>query len=88
MRTKSIRTKGKLQLSRYFQEFNEGDIVTVSREISMKADFPARLQGRTGIVKKRKGKVYNIEIKDQEKNKMFLIAPIHLRKIGGKNDKK
>ena len=82
MKTKSVRTKGKLQLSRYFQELKEGDMVAVKREFSLNAGFPKRLQGRTGVVKERKGKVYNIKIKDQAKEKQFLIAPIHLKRIG------
>lgn len=81
MKTKSVRTKGKLQLSRYFQELKEGDRVSVNRELSLKSGFPRRLQGRTGVVLKRKGRVYNIQIKDQAKEKQFLIAPIHLTKI-------
>jgi ribosomal protein L21E len=78
---KGVRTKGKLQLSRYFQELKEGDRVSVNQELSLKAGFPKRLQGRTGVVIERKGKVYNIQIKDQAKEKYFLIAPIHLKKI-------
>ncbi|MBU1252128.1 MAG: 50S ribosomal protein L21e [Nanoarchaeota archaeon] len=81
-KSKSIRTKGKLQLSRYFQEFNEGDLVSVVREKSVESSFPARLQGRTGRVESKRGRSYMIKLKDINQGKRFLIKPIHLKKVG------
>ena len=78
---KKIRTRGKLQLSRYFQEFKKGDSVAVVREKSVKSSFPKRIQGRTGRVEDKRGRTYIIKLKDQNKEKKFLIAPIHLKKI-------
>lgn len=81
MKRKAIRTRGKLQLSKYFQELNKGDFVAVVKERSMQPSFPIRLQGKTGIVEGKRGKSYLIAIKDQNKGKKFLIEPIHLKKI-------
>lgn len=81
MRPKRIRTKGKLQLSRYFKELKQGDIVSVIRELSQGANFPERLQGRTGFVESKRGHAYLVKIKDQKKEKRFLIEPIHLKKV-------
>jgi ribosomal protein L21E len=81
MNRKKVRTRGKLQLSRWFQELKKGDFVAVTKEPSVNSNFPARLQGRTGVIEDRKGKVYLIKIKDQDKEKKFLIEPIHLKKI-------
>ena len=78
---KKIRTKGKLQFSRYFQELEKGDSVAIVKELAVQSSFPARLQGRTGLVESRRGKAYIIKIKDQAKEKKFLIEPIHLKKI-------
>ncbi len=78
---KAIRTRGKLKLSKYFQEFNKGDFVMVSEEQSVQSSFPKRIQGNTGIVEGKRGKVYIIKIKDRNKEKEFLINPIHLKKI-------
>ena len=78
---KPVRTRGKLQLSRYFQEFKQGDSVAVVREAAVGANFPKRLQGRTGKVKGKRGSSYIIDIKDQNKEKEFIIKPIHLIKI-------
>ena len=87
---KKIREKGKLQVSKYFQKFQEGDYVAVKREVSLRPGFPLRLQGRTGVVEGKRGRAYVVKIKDQTKPKIFLIAPIHLRKIKtiqNKNDR-
>ncbi len=78
---KNIRTKGKIPLNKYFQEFKKGDFVAVVRDISLRPRFPKRLQGRTGIVEEKRGKSYVVKIKDQAKEKKFLIEPIHLKKI-------
>jgi len=85
---KPIRTRGKLQLSKYFQELKEGDSVAVVREDSMQPRFPKRYQGRTGVVEGKRGKAYIVNIKDQNKEKKFLIEPIHLKKMKelNKND--
>ena len=78
---KSIREKGKIKLSIYFQKFRENDSVAVTKEPSLKSSFPKRLQGRTGTIRGKRGKSYIVKIKDQKKEKEFLIAPIHLKKI-------
>jgi large subunit ribosomal protein L21e len=78
---KPMRTRGKLQLSRYFQELKEGDFVAVSREAAVRSSFPKRFQGRTGIVEGKRGKTYIVKIKDGKKDKKFLIEAIHLKKI-------
>ena len=78
---KNIRTRGKLPLSKFFQNLNQGDSVAVVKERSLNFNFPERLQGRTGVVKEKRGKAYIVAIKDQKKEKDFLIEPIHLKKI-------
>jgi large subunit ribosomal protein L21e len=70
-----------LQLSRYFQELNEGDFVAISREQSVPINFEKRFQGITGIVEGKRGKAYIVKIKDRNKEKKILIEPIHLKKI-------
>ncbi len=78
---KKIRTRGKISLSRYFQEFKQGDKVAVSIEPSIKNAIPKRMQGRTGNVESKRGKAYVVTIKDHDKEKTFIIPPIHLKKI-------
>ncbi len=87
---KNIRERGKVSFSKYFQEFENGESVAVIKEQSLASSFPERLQGRTGVVEGKRGKSVMVKIKDQAKEKQFLIEPIHLKKIKTtkKNDKK
>jgi len=78
---KPIRTRGKIQLSRYFKKLQEGDKVAVVEERSKTIDFPKRLQGRTGTVIGKQGRSYLVKIKDQNKEKNFIIQSIHLKKL-------
>jgi len=78
---KPVRTRGKLQFSRFFQNLKKGDFVSIIKEKSLKANFPKRLQGKTGIVEKKQGKVFVIKLKDINKFKQYLIEPIHLKKV-------
>jgi large subunit ribosomal protein L21e len=81
VKRKDVRTRGKFQLSKYFQTFSEGDAVTVTKEKAMQPSFPARLQGRSGVITNKRGRAYVVNIKDQNKDKQHIIAPIHLKKI-------
>jgi large subunit ribosomal protein L21e len=78
---KPIRERGKLQLSRYFQELKKGDFVAISREKTVAVNFKKRLQGITGVVEGRRGKAYIVKFKDGNKEKRLLVEPIHLKKI-------
>ncbi len=81
MRRKNVRTRGKFQTSRYFQDLKKGENVSVVKERSIFANFPERLQGRTGEIEGKRGNSYIVKIKDQEKEKRFIIKAIHLKKI-------
>jgi large subunit ribosomal protein L21e len=78
---KPVRKRGKLQLSRYFQELKIGDFVAISREKTLAVNFKKRLQGITGEVEEKRGRSWLIKIKDGNKEKRLLIEPIHLKKI-------
>ncbi|GIU68472.1 MAG: 50S ribosomal protein L21e [Candidatus Pacearchaeota archaeon] len=81
VRGKRIREKGKIKLSRYFQELNIGDFVAIDIEKAISINFPKRLQGRTGIIKEKRGRAYVVKVRDQSKEKEFIIEPVHLKKI-------
>jgi len=78
---KNPRQKGKLSLSKYFQEFKTGDSVAVVRELSVNFGYSHRLQGRTGKVIEKRGSAYHVEIADLGKPKRYLIKPVHLKRI-------
>ena len=81
IKRKKQREHGKLSLSRYFQDFKEGDRVAVIRELAMNPKFPKQLQGRSGVVESKRGRSYIVKIKDLNKDKTYIIHPVHLRKL-------
>jgi ribosomal protein L21E len=78
---KPIREKGKIRLSKIFQEFEKGQDVAIVIEQSIDTNVPKRMQGRTGKIKEKKGSHYMITVADQNKIKNYIINPIHLKKI-------
>jgi large subunit ribosomal protein L21e len=81
VKTKNARNRGKISLSTYFQNLKAGDPVAVIKDVSIASSFPLRLQGRTGNIIEKRGRAYIVKIKDQNKEKRFIIEPIHLKKI-------
>ena len=81
IKRKKQRDHGKIKLSRYFQDFEKGDAVAVIREHAMQPKFPKRIQGRTGKVESKRGASYIVRIKDLNKEKTYIIHPVHLKKI-------
>lgn len=78
---KSKRQKGKISLSRYFQELKVGDRVAVIKDKSLKSSFPDRIQGDTGIVEAIRGKAYIVKLMDFNEEKRYIIQAAHLKKI-------
>ena len=54
---KKIKTRGKLQLSRYFQEFKEGDSVAVVEEQAVQSSFPGENSRKNGNYSRQTRKV-------------------------------
>ena len=81
VRGKRIRKKGKISFSEYFKKLAKGDKVAIVMERAVRVAFPKRLQGRTGTVVGERGKFKIIELKDKNKLKMYIIHPVHLKKI-------
>lgn len=80
--TKSIRTKGKVPLSRFFAEFNEGDKVLLAAEPSVHGGmYHTRYHSKVGEVKGRQGACYKVAIMDRKKAKELIVHPVHMRKV-------
>ena len=77
---KSVRRKGKIRLSEYFKNLEDGDMVSIVAEKSVRAAFPKRIQGLTGKIVRSQGSFKVVELKDKNKTKTFIMHPVHLRK--------
>ncbi|MFQ5474743.1 MAG: 50S ribosomal protein L21e [Candidatus Nanoarchaeia archaeon] len=79
---KDVRSKSKVSISRYYQQFSVGDRVLLKAESAVqKGMYFPRFHGKTGIIKEKQGDCYKIGIKDKNKAKELLVHPVHLRKI-------
>jgi len=81
IKRKTLKNKGKIKLSRYFQDFEKGDSVAVISELALQPRFPSKLQGRIGVVEGKRGNSYIIRMKDLNKEKTYIIHPVHLMRI-------
>ena len=81
IKRKTLKNKGKIKLSRYFQDFEKGERVAVIRELALQPRFPQKLQGRTGIIEGKRGSSYILKIKDLNKEKIYIIHPVHLMRL-------
>lgn len=85
VKKKKIGERGKISFSRAFQEFKAGDVVSVVMEKSNQPRFPKRIQGRCGIIEEKRGDSFIVKIKELNKDKKFIINPVHLKRINMTN---
>ncbi|MBR9676134.1 50S ribosomal protein L21e [Candidatus Woesearchaeota archaeon] len=79
---KSFRSKGKISISKYFQEFNAGDKCALKAESSLqKGMYHPRFHGKVGVVRDKRGECYRVLIKDGGVEKTLIVHPIHLKKL-------
>ncbi len=81
MKAKNKSEKGSLKLSKIFQKLEKGDRVAVTIDLSGKINFPKTIQGRTGVIENKRGSAYEVKIKDFNKEKTYIVKPVHLKKI-------
>ena len=77
---KSPRTKGKISIRRYLQQFKIGDRVNLVAEPAIQTGmyFP-RYHGRTALVIGKQGDCYKVQIEDGSLQKTLIVHPVHLR---------
>jgi len=81
LKRKNIREKGKLGLSKLFQEINVGDKVALVRNLSFTKDFPDRFQGKTGTVAEQRGESFIVKFFDGDVPKQVVVKRINLKKL-------
>jgi ribosomal protein L21E len=81
LKRKNVKKKGKLELSKYFQEFKTGEKVAIVREHTLNPSVPKRFQGITGVIKAERGNAYVISIYTGGAKKTIILKPSNLKKI-------
>lgn len=78
---KTAREKGKVSLTRMFQEFKVGERVKILQEPAIHNGMPhPRFKNNVGTVVGQRGEAYVLEMFDGNKKKQIISLPIHLRK--------
>ncbi len=78
---KNVRSKGKIKIRNYLQEFKDGDKVAFVAEPAVQTGMHhRRFQGEIGIVVGRQGSNYKVQIQDGTLQKELLVHPVHLRR--------
>jgi large subunit ribosomal protein L21e len=77
---KNVKDSGRINIGDYLREYKEGDIVVLKAEPAVqKGIYFPRFHGRHGVIIGKKGKCYEVKIKDINKEKMVIVHPVHLR---------
>ena len=78
---KQKRNRGKISMTNYFQSFNVGDRVHLGVEPAVQKGmyFPAYI-GKTGVIRGKRGRCYEVTIHDINKEKVLVVHPVHLRR--------
>jgi len=80
--SKPQKEKGKLPLSKYFQELKLGSKVCLKAEPAVqKGMYNPRFHGKVGVLKTKKGRCYEVAIKDNNKDKIVVVHPVHLKAL-------
>jgi large subunit ribosomal protein L21e len=78
---KHYRTKGKVSIRKFFQDFKEGDQVVLKVEPAYhKGRYYPRFHGKSGVISGKRGSNYTVLIKDGGKDKMIIVHPVHLQR--------
>jgi len=78
---KALGSKGKISITKYFQEFKEGDKAVLKAEPAYQNGmYPLKFHGKICVVSGKRGKCYEVTIRDG-KQKTLLVHPVHLIKV-------
>ena len=79
---KDPRTRSKISIANYLQEFDINDKIILKAEPGIqKAMYFPRFHAKHGIIQGRQGSCYKILIKDGKKDKVLIVHPIHLKRV-------
>ena len=67
-------------LGRLLHDYGSGDKVVVKIDPSIHAGMPHhRYYGKVGVIVKRRGQAYVVELRDFSKTRQLIVRPEHLR---------
>jgi large subunit ribosomal protein L21e len=83
--TKELRQKGKISLTKFFQEFKVGQKVVLLVESGyQRGMYHRKFYSKDGIVSGKQGKCYLVDIVDGRVAKTVIVHPVHVKKVAEK----
>jgi large subunit ribosomal protein L21e len=79
--TRSLKSHGKLGVTKIFKIFKEGDKVTISLKAGHSGMPHPRYRGHHGTIVGRRGNSYIVEIRDGNATKRLISQPVHLEAV-------
>ena len=78
---KNVRDHGKISIKNYIQKFSIGDKVYLKAEPAVqKAIYHVRFHGKAGVILNKRGRCYEVLIKDFNSDKKLILHPVHMEK--------
>ncbi len=76
---KKQREKGKTGLSKILREYSSGEKVVVKIDSGIHKGMPhRRYHGRTGVIVKKRGQAYIVNVTQGDATKQIIVRPEHL----------
>ncbi|VVB52574.1 50S ribosomal protein L21e [uncultured archaeon] len=73
------KSRGKISISRYLQQFEEAETVSIVIDSRYQSVPHKRFQGKTGVIVGKQGRAYYISVRDGNSQKTVLVNPEHLK---------
>ena len=79
---KPVGERGRLNITKFFQQFSMNEIVSLSADSSYQNGmYHPRFHGKTGRISGKQGSCYYVSIKDGNKEKKIIVHSVHLKKV-------
>lgn len=83
--TKRVKDRGLPPVTRFFKNFEVGDLAAVNIEPSIHSGMPHHgFQGLTGRISGKQGECYLLDVRVGGVHKQVLAGAVHLKKIEGR----
>ncbi len=79
---KSKRQRRRVEIRRIMHRYQDGDRVAIVLDGAQQQGMPhRRFQGKVGIISKRQGRAYIVDVADGDKMKTVIARPEHLQSV-------
>jgi len=80
---KHPRSRGKISITKYFMPYAVGDRAVLLAEPAVQRSlYHQRFHGRAGVIVAKRGNCYELQIVDGGKQKIIVVHPVHMKKLG------